>query len=65
VNRKSLTDDSFQLKLRHGVVEGLKEMLKNFQIVLFSFLSEKNIKLAVEHLVKQEGIIFDAVYTKI
>jgi hypothetical protein len=40
-------------------------MLKNFQIVLFSFLSEKNIKLAVEHLVKQEGIIFDAVYTKI
>ena len=65
INRSSLSSDNLQLMLRHGVVEGLKELLKNFQLVLFSFLTEKTVKLAVEYLLKNEGIVFDGVYTKI
>jgi hypothetical protein len=30
INRKSLTDENLQLELRHGVIEGLRELLKNF-----------------------------------
>ena len=30
INRGSLSDDNLQLVLRHGVVEGLKELLKHF-----------------------------------
>lgn len=65
LTRKSLTEEGFYMHLRHGVAEGVKELLKNFQVVLFSFLSEKSILMAVEHLIRQEEIVFDAVYTKI
>jgi len=27
INKKSLTDENFQLVLRHGAVEGLKELI--------------------------------------
>jgi len=30
VKKKDLKEDSVQLILRHGAVEGLKELLKNF-----------------------------------
>ena len=30
VRKKNLNDDNLQLVLRHGAVEGLKELLKNF-----------------------------------
>ena len=64
VFKKSLSDEGVQLVLRHGVVEGLKEICKNFQIALYSFLSEKTIKFIVEHLL-QEDIVFDGVYTRV
>jgi uncharacterized protein YbcI len=62
VVKKSLSDESVQLVLRHGAIEGLKEMQKNFQIALFSFLGEKTIRFIVEHFLKEE-ITFDGVYT--
>jgi len=65
INKKSLTDENFQLVLRHGAVEGLKELIQNFQVALFSFLSEKSLKMAVEHLLRVEGICFDAIYTRV
>jgi len=65
VRKKNLSDDNLQLVLRHGAVEGLKELLKNFQVALFTFLSEKTVKLVVEHFIKEEGIIFDGVYTRL
>lgn len=34
-------------------------------MVLFSFLSEKTLRMAVEHLLRVEGICFDAIYTRI
>ena len=40
VKKKDLKDDSLQLVLRHGAVEGLKELLKNFQVILYSSVSE-------------------------
>lgn len=48
VRKKNLSDDNLQLVLRHGAIQGLKEILKNFQVALFTFLSEKTIKLVVE-----------------
>ena len=60
-----MNDDSLQLVLRHGAVEGLKELLKNFQVALFTFLSEKTVKMVVEHFIKEEGIVFDGVYTRL
>lgn len=51
--------------LRHGAAEGLKELICNFQVAVFSFLSEKSLKMAVEHLLRVEGICFDAVYTRV
>lgn len=51
--------------LRHGAIEGLKEILKNFQVALFTFLSEKTIKLVIEQFIKEEGIVFDGVYTRL
>ena len=30
IRRKNLSDDSFQLMLRHGAIEGLRELVKNF-----------------------------------
>ena len=30
LRRKTLSDESFQLFLRHGAVEGLRELIKNF-----------------------------------
>ena len=50
--------------LRHGAVEGLKEICKNFQVALFSFLGEKTIKFIVEHLLTND-IVFDGVYTRV
>ncbi len=54
VFRRSLTDDAPQLLLRHGAAEGLRELSKNFQIVLLTFQSEATIWLAVDHLARNE-----------
>lgn len=65
VYRRSLTDESSQLVLRHGAAEGLRELSKQFQLVLFSFLSEVSLGLAVDHLIRNEQIIFDGIYTRV
>jgi hypothetical protein len=30
ITRKNLSDDTFQLLLRHGAIEGLRELIKSF-----------------------------------
>ena len=51
VKKKDLKDDSMQLVLRHGAIEGLKELLKNFQVILYSSVSEQTLLFVVEHLI--------------
>jgi len=50
--------------LRHGAVEGLKELLKNFQVVLYSSVCENTLLPVVEYLAREQ-IVFDAVYTRL
>lgn len=47
VKKKDLKEDNIQLVLRHGAVEGLKELLKNYQVVLYSSISESTLSLVV------------------
>ena len=54
--KKDMRDDNLSLVLRHGAVEGLKELLKNFQVALYTFLSEKTIRMVIEHLFHEEEI---------
>ena len=65
VYRKCLSDDVPSLLLRHGTAEGLRELQKSFQLVLFSFQSEATISIAVEHLAVKEQIVFDGVYSRV
>ena len=65
VKKKDLKEDNMQLVLRHGAVEGLKELLKNFQVVLYSSMGESTLSLVVEQLITSHNIIFDAVYTRL
>ena len=51
VKKKDLKDDNMQLVLRHGAVEGLKELLKNFQVILYSSVSESTLRFVVEHFI--------------
>ena len=65
VKKRDLKEDSMQLILRHGAIEGIKELLKNFQVVLYSSMCENTLHMVIEHLIKEYGIIFDAVYTRL
>ena len=47
VKKKDLKEDNIQLVLRHGAVEGLKELLKNYQVVLYSSISESTLSLVI------------------
>lgn len=53
VNKKFFSDDVLRLELRHGAVEALKDLMTKFQVVLFTFLNEKTIELALEFLAKE------------
>ena len=64
MKKKDLKDDNLQLVLRHGAIEGLKELLKNFQVVLYSSICENTLLLALEHLIREHNIVFDAVYVR-
>jgi hypothetical protein len=64
VFKPNLADESVQLVLRHGCIDGLKEILKNFQVALFSFLADKTIRYIVEYFLK-EDIVFDGVYSRV
>ena len=43
VKKRDLKEDSVQLVLRHGAIEGVKELLKNFQVVLYSSICENTL----------------------
>lgn len=64
IKKKDLKDDSVSLILRHGAVEGLKELFKNFQVVLYSSICESTFLLVVEHFIREYQIVFDAVYLR-
>jgi len=63
--KKSPSEEGTQLKLRHGAADGLRELQKNFQIALYTFLGEKTIQLAVEYLLREEEIVFDGIYRRL
>jgi hypothetical protein len=41
---------NLQLRLRHECLEALPELLSNFQVILFSFYSEKNTIAVVDFI---------------
>ena len=65
VKKRDLKEDSMQLILRHGAIEGIKELLKNFQVVLYSSMCENTLHMVIEHLIREHEIVFDAVYTRL
>ena len=65
VKKRDLKEDSMQLVLRHGAIEGVKELLKNFQVVLYSSICEHTLHMVIEHLIREYEIVFDAVYTRL
>jgi hypothetical protein len=65
VKKRDLKEDNMQLVLRHGAVEGLKELLKNFQVVLYASICENTLRLVVEYFIREHKIIFDGVYTRL
>lgn len=50
--------------LRHGTVEGFKELSKHFQIVIYTMLNELLCHSLI-NLFDKEGIVFDALYQKV
>ncbi|CDW78910.1 UNKNOWN [Stylonychia lemnae] len=64
INQKNLGDDSYQLVLRHGSVEGLQELSKNFQIAILTTLNQKYCRLLIE-LLDKEDIVFDGIYQRV
>ena len=62
--QKNLYDETYQLTLRHGAIEGLQSLSRNYQIVFFSFLNEKLCQIILSQLEK-ESIIFDGFYQKL
>lgn len=64
IMQRNLSDDYYQLVLRHGCKEGLMELSKNFQLVIFSLMNERNCSQIID-LLDREGIVFDAFYQRI
>jgi len=50
--------------MRHGALEGLKELSKHFQLALYTLLNEKLSKLLID-LLDKEQVTFDAVYSRL
>ena len=65
LTKKNICDENLQLSLRKDAADGLRELLVHYQVVLFSFYSEKSIKSIVQYFLKEENIVFDAVYTQL
>ena len=61
LTKKNICDENLQLSLRKDAADGLRELLVHYQVVLFSFYSEKSIKSIVQYFLKEENIVFDAV----
>ncbi len=62
--QKNMGDDNYYLCLRHGAIEGLKELSKNFQVVIFTMLNERYTNYIIDILDK-EHVTFDAVYQRL
>ena len=50
--------------LRHGSIEGLKELSKHFQLIIFTMLNEKFCNILMNLLDKEE-IVFDGIYSRL
>lgn len=61
INLRNLSDEFYQIVLRHGAIEGLKELSKSFQIAIMINLNQKLCRFIIDFLDKEE-IEFDAVY---
>ena len=61
VVQKNLGDDNYQLVLRRDAIEGLKQLGKHFQLVLYTMMTERYCRHFVD-LLDREDVVFDAVY---
>eukprot|EP00347_Sterkiella_histriomuscorum_P021865 403332497 len=64
ITQKNLSDDTYQLVMRHGSVEALQELSKNFQTVIVTSLNQKYCKLLAQ-LLDKEDIVYDALYQRV
>jgi|LauGreDrversion4_2_1035121.scaffolds.fasta_scaffold35755_1 TFIIF-interacting CTD phosphatase-like protein len=62
--QRNLGDEYYQIALRHGAIEGLKELAKNFQLVIFSHMNERYCNHIID-LFDRENIVFDAFYQRV
>lgn len=46
-------DDNYLLSFRHGAIDGLKELSKNFQLVIFTMLNERYTNYIIDILDKE------------
>lgn len=64
IMQRNIGDDNYQMCLRHGAIDGLKEISKSFQLVLFSTLNEKYCNHIIDML-DREHVVFDGFYQKV
>ena len=57
-------DDNYMMSLRHGAIEGLKELSKNFQLVIFTMINERYANYIID-ILEKEQVAFDAVYQRL
>lgn len=62
--QKNIGDENYLLCLRHGAIEGLKEIAKSFQLVIFSMYNEKYCNHIID-LLDKENVPFDAFYQRV
>ena len=63
INRRNMEEQSYSILLRYQAIEGLREIGKHYEVVLFSFYSEQITESILDFLKAQDMYIeFDAVY---
>jgi hypothetical protein len=50
INKRNQEESSYSIMLRYQALEGLKDIGKHFEVVLFSFYSEQITESILEHL---------------
>ena len=50
MNRRNIEESSFSIMLRYQALEGLKDIGKHFEVVLFSFYGEQITESILEYL---------------
>lgn len=64
IMQKNVGEENYLFCLRHGAIEGLKELSRTFQLVIFSMYHEKYCNQIIDYLDK-EGVAFDAFYQRL